>query len=111
MMAMLDDESNQRKGFIFIVYNVGLQAMSTMDFELMRISSIMVYCLPARISALHYCFNDEKLRPAMAVAQAVVGTQMRIRFRSHSGKISEFFFFFIWTLSQSGSLVGCDGEC
>ena len=86
MMAMLDDESNQRKGFIFIVYNVGLQAMSTMDFELMRISSIMVYCLPARISALHYCFNDEKLRPAMAVAQAVVGTQMRIRFRSHYGK-------------------------
>jgi hypothetical protein len=95
IMKALKDEDTQRKGFIKVVYALGgtlsrMKQTQSMDTELFFKGITLIFeVLPFRLAALHYCFEDPKIRPVIATVQYVIGKAGRLRFRAHYGKKNE----------------------
>jgi hypothetical protein len=88
MVALEEDEDTQKKGIVNLVYSVGGVGTSItmkLDKEVFLNASKFMDCLPIRFVAMHYCFNDAKLRPVMSFIQLACGKHTRIRFRAHYG--------------------------
>jgi len=89
--ALVEDEATQKMGAVLIIYNVGFDVLkdSMLDRQVMSITNKMVESTPIRNSAVHYCYNDTKMLPALAVAQLALGRNNRLRFRTHYGSHTE----------------------
>ena len=85
MAHMMEDEDAQRMGLVMVVYNIGLFHLDEVDPELMKNGSNYTACLPMRFAAVHYCFSDPRLLPAISLARMVVRKNTRLRFRAHYG--------------------------
>jgi hypothetical protein len=84
-MAALEDEQAQRKGVVGILYNIqDSKFISSMSSE-NRDRSKAMYALPFRGTAIHYCYGDARILPAIQLVQQIVGLQGRIRFLAHYG--------------------------
>jgi hypothetical protein len=59
--------------------------MEEIDPDLMTNGVNYTACLPMRFVAVHYCFDDPRLLPAISLAKMVVRTNTRLRFRVHYG--------------------------
>jgi hypothetical protein len=81
-MTALEDVQVQRSGVVALIYNVGTKSV---DYELLRNSPKLMESLPFRVVSVHYCYSDVRIRPAMALIQANIGTEGRVRFRAHFG--------------------------
>jgi hypothetical protein len=89
-MNALTDEEIQRKGFVKVIYNVGMRKMPTLDTDLFfKGVPTVVEALPLRMAAMHYCYDDPKIRPALSILQHSIGRAGRVRFRAHYGKITK----------------------
>ena len=92
MKAVENDESIQKKGVVNIMYNVDNDHeerfhYTKKDLELMVDASFINDCLPFKYASMHFCYNNPRLKPLMNVIQYAVGTEARIRFRAHYGKL------------------------
>lgn len=86
-MTAIKDEHVQRKGFVKVVFNVGMGGMPTIDSDLfLKGAPALFEALPFRMAAMHYCYDDPMIRPALTAVQHVIGRSGRIRFRAHYGK-------------------------
>lgn len=86
-MTAIKDEHVQRKGFVKVVFNVGIGGMPTIDSDLfLKGAPALFEALPFRMAAMHYCYDDPMIRPALTAVQHVIGRSGRIRFRAHYGK-------------------------
>jgi hypothetical protein len=86
MVALGQDEDTQKKGIVNLVYSVGVGRITMkLDEEVFLNAYKFTDCLPIRIVAMHYCFNDAKLRPVMSFIQLACGKHTRLRFRAHYG--------------------------
>ena len=85
ILSSLDDEEAQKKGVVLVFYNVGLCAPEKDYSELMRHMHMVSEALPYRAAANHYCYDDVRIRAAMALLQLILGKNHRLRFRSHFG--------------------------
>jgi len=84
---MRQDEQAQKKGFVKIVYNVGVSGAPSIDRELMFHGAPIIFeALPFRMAAMHFCYDKPIMRPALAAVQHVIGRSGRVRFRAHCGK-------------------------
>jgi hypothetical protein len=88
MGNLADDEDIQRFGLVLVVYCVGPFKMAEIDREMMTHGMDYSHGLPLRYSALHYCFDDPRLRPVISFSKLIVDTSTRLRFRAHFGKIA-----------------------
>jgi hypothetical protein len=88
--AMSDDERAQREGFVTVAYNVQVDIASLFKVPVFASRKTrMRECLPMRPSAIHFCYNDIRLRPFISLYQKCIGTHGRVRFRAHFGSHTE----------------------
>jgi hypothetical protein len=89
MAAIKDDEAAQKKGFVCIVYLAGLKdnpnALPRGRLELGLGASILLEALPYKVRGFHVCHDNILLRPLVATMQMAIGSQIRLRTRSHHG--------------------------
>lgn len=86
-MTALEDEENQRKGFVLVIYQVGTKgAANVCVTELLRKAPFMKGAMPIRLVAVHYCLDDSVIHTVLNLLQVVLGKQYQLRFRSHYGK-------------------------
>lgn len=109
LMFALQDVETQKRGIVGLAYNVGRGR--TTDREAVWKAAKMVSIIPLRFTAVHYCFDDEKLRMLFSVAMFVFNKNARIRCRLHFGTDMEC----IYTLMTFGIPsdilpVGTSGE-
>jgi hypothetical protein len=83
LMFALRDEETQKRGVVGIAYNVGRG--HTKDREAVWRAAKIVSILPVRFTAVHYCFDDEKIRLLFSLAMFVFNKNARIRCRIHFG--------------------------
>lgn len=86
-MAALEDEDNQRKGFVAVLYNLHLDKVDDRYRELLTNASKINAGLPFRVVAVHYCYSNASLRPALALFKLTCSYNLRLRFRAHFGKM------------------------
>lgn len=92
MQSVVDNDDVQIHGIVDVVYCIGTSEMGPSYVELMTHGGdILTSSLPYRIAGMHYCYDDSRLRPALALLQLVVGKEMRLRFRTHFGKLLRFY--------------------
>ena len=85
-MNAVKDENVQKKGFVKVVFNVGMEGMPTIDADLfLKGAPTLFEALPFRMAAMHFCYDDPIMRPALYAVQHVIGRSGRIRFRAHYG--------------------------
>lgn len=87
MVEVQNSEENQKNGVVNVLYNIGMCAPEKNHPELMRHMHLVNDSLPYRLSASHYCYDDERMRGAIALLQLVVGRNTRLRFRAHFGTL------------------------
>jgi hypothetical protein len=83
LMFALQDVETQKRGIVGLAYNVGRDR--TTDSEAVRKAAKLVSIIPLRFTAVHYCFDDEKLKMLFALAMFVFNKNARIRTRLHFG--------------------------
>jgi len=83
LMHALKDEETQKNGIILIAYNVG-RGKSTDRTAILKTGQTF-FSIPARMTGVHYCYDDEKLRPLFYIAMFAVQKAARLRARFHLG--------------------------
>jgi len=82
-MYALKDEETQKNGIVLIAYNVGKG--KTRDRQAMLKSGQLMFSLPIRFAGVHYCYDDEKMKPLFYIAMYAVQKAARLRCRFHCG--------------------------
>ena len=98
-MALLQNEDVQRRGIIFVSYDVGVVDWDpVLATEMVRRSHILKDGIPIRLAAFHYCYDTIAVRSAFAILRTLAGTDFRLRLRDHYG-------------SHQVSLLQCSEYC
>jgi hypothetical protein len=93
--AISDDERARRVGYLSVVYSVQVDIASLFKRHVSKVhedigrTTRMRECLPMRPSAIHFCYNDIRLRPLISIYKQLVGTHGRVRCRTHFGSHTE----------------------
>jgi hypothetical protein len=92
-MAQLEEDEQtqgkriQRNGIVVIVHHVGPVSFSDIDRSLYWQGLCSLQQLPLRISEIHYCFDDHKIRQAASLFTyySLTGEDKK-RFHVHDGE-------------------------
>ena len=104
-MCAYENEDIQRRGQVLLVFNntnivsesspssnntaTSNEPAVTIDRPaIWGIGRLTTY-LPMRLTALHYTYQDDCVKPIVALMQMAVGTYQRLRMRSHQGLLLE----------------------
>lgn len=88
MAGLQDDEHAQQKGLVAIAYCAGIEhdrlPVARFDFgsELLR---ALLEGIPCKVRGCHFCYDDASIQPLLAVMQIAVGSDIRLRARTHYG--------------------------
>lgn len=75
---------------VLIIYSVGgCQSDGKSVTELLMNSYLVKDGVPARFSAIHYCFDNEQSRPCLSLLRSVGGADFRLRCQDHFGTHQE----------------------
>jgi hypothetical protein len=84
-MVALEDLESQQMGLVILVYNV--ESTMVLVFPKNIPTGIKwMKAIPIRINAVHYCFSEPAIKHAMNLTKYMIGTEARLRFRSHFGE-------------------------
>ena len=87
IQAALEDETMQRNGLIYVVYDVGEKvATSNTTMGILRNVHLVSEGLPHRVICFHYLSDNPAVRSVLSLFRKVGGARFRLRFRAHSGK-------------------------
>ena len=91
MWAAVEDEVSQRKGLIYVMYNVSALPVSEKDVSYAERNVVWrgaryVQAFPVRIKCLHFCTSFNNYRPLLGLTMLGAGSEHRTRFRFHDGK-------------------------
>jgi hypothetical protein len=93
MLRLRESDDVQKKGVVVLRYDVGLP--SPMEVSVIRQggnlgfpgkSCSLLAALPLKIKGFHFCYDDDQLVPSLNISQMLMGRDLRVRFRAHSGK-------------------------
>lgn len=85
-MRTLSDPSIQRHGTVQISYNVEYSTKS-LHLDLLMKCSLITKAMPQKIQGVHFCYNNEIVKPVLSMLQMILGASARLRFRSHFGML------------------------
>jgi hypothetical protein len=97
-MAAMDDIEAQRKGTCILMYFI-VAALSAPSFvrtctELaLRTGHLIANCIPGRFTSMHFLYDDPRLEFFTSTIRLAVGSQTRLRLRTHLGEWSQEFLF------------------
>ena len=81
-----DNKDTQRKGIVWITYNVGgPYELGHKYRQLVWRGAHAGQALPMKIVGVHYCLHDPSLRPFLSLLVLAIGRDQRARFRIHNG--------------------------
>eukprot|EP00980_Cylindrotheca_fusiformis_P014881 scaffold4061_cov108-Cylindrotheca_fusiformis.AAC.9 len=84
MSVIEDDISVQQEGMVRVMYNLDY-SKSELHLDLIQKSSIIFDSVPTKFMGLHFCYNNENLRPMLTAVQLAAGIEGRSRLRDHFG--------------------------
>ena len=93
MAAILGSVETQRNGVCYVVYGVdGKVGKEEKDFKVPKASFLgsMGFCfnaIPMLVTAVHFVYNDIRLRPFMFLYQVSLGRSTGARFKMHQGTL------------------------
>ena len=87
MAALQVDEQAQRKGFVAVAYCAGIDhdKLPVGRFDLESEFETLLEGIPCKIRGCHFCYDNTMTRPLLAVMQMAVGSEIRLRSRTHYG--------------------------
>jgi hypothetical protein len=83
-MAAVEDEETQKRGLVTIGYMVG-KFIGKTNSELNKRLARDLEWLPVRMTGVHICYDDPKLRAWKPLAMLLMGRHLRLRTRIHDG--------------------------
>ena len=88
-LMLAEDEENQKRGLVLILFQMGSMDVSSASRTLARELPRVLNWLPLRVCALHYCTDNDFV--AFSFRAAVVGgpADVRARHRCHNGTFTE----------------------
>ena len=91
MMAAVEDEETQKRGFVVLFHFVGSTLVSGIasDITLGKMSASLLSCLPIKFTSIHICFDDPRFRIMNALLMLQMGRERRVRLRMHYGTHTE----------------------
>lgn len=89
LQAGSDSLSVQQKGMVIVSWNHGPAKMPAAELEQAFRNPAIVAMHQVRCEAFHYCVDSEDADIIRVALMYLVGTHTRIRFRCHSGSVSE----------------------
>ena len=95
-----DDDETQRKGLVYLLYNV--VGTNEVDEEVRRLiwrGAHVAQSIPMKVRAVHFCFNDTRLRGLASLFIFAAGKEFRARCRLHCGKIYAFIYILLRAIS------------
>ena len=69
----------------------------------------LFYIIPSRPNALHFVYDQPRIKPFLNFFQGLMGRNIRIRFRSHTGSFVEMKYALL-TYGIHGMNIGADDE-
>eukprot|EP00934_Nitzschia_sp_Nitz4_P007116 Nitzschia sp. Nitz4//scaffold44_size153857//139141//140676//NITZ4_002748-RA/size153857-augustus-gene-0.30-mRNA-1//-1//CDS//3329552238//7106//frame0 len=84
MSSNLQEEDTQRLGFVAVMMNIGESARPE-DLRSCQTFGLVRSGLPRKMVALHYCFDNEALKPFVTGVQLAMDQETRKHFRPHFG--------------------------
>lgn len=79
------DEETQKKGMVFVLYNVASDWIKRMDVDLfLRILKVR-NASPIKLMGAHYCFKDPAFGALINIVNQTVERPIRVRTRMHRG--------------------------
>mmetsp|Transcript_35127 Transcript_35127/g.85000 ORF Transcript_35127/g.85000 Transcript_35127/m.85000 type:complete len:685 (+) Transcript_35127:147-2201(+) len=87
-MFALKDVQTQKNGFVNCVYNLGQGMKPEFELGLLKLANLDL-TLPCRFSAVHYAYDDDKLKMIFGLAVKVFNKNTRLRCRLHYGTSQE----------------------
>ena len=82
----LKDEDAQLKGFVSVLYTIGNGApKAELDRVTLWKALHITHVFPQRYVAMHFCYNNPKLKWMISIASTVFESRTRTRFRCHYG--------------------------
>ena len=83
-----DDEVTQKKGFILVYFNVGLNKVG--DPQAVKMLAPLIGSMAVKISSFHYCYEHKHSELVdQTLLSAFISTtqsETRVRFRIHCGE-------------------------
>ena len=80
-----DDEVTQKKGFILLFFNVGLNKVG--DPHAVATLAPLIGSMAVKVSSFHYCHeNAELMDQTMSAIINTAESETRVRFRIHCGE-------------------------
>ena len=83
-MSALEDDETQKKGIVFIGYNLDRPVVEE-DRERLKYNAQIVEGVPFRMACMHVCYNTSILRPIISLTMMLLARRNRIRIRTHFG--------------------------
>jgi hypothetical protein len=91
MSSLADDEETQKKGVVFVSYNLDMPERPDESRRgVIWSNSVIAQSLPIRVTGFHYCYNSSKAGPFLPLLAHAVGSVIRVRMRTHRGAFSLF---------------------
>jgi hypothetical protein len=85
--CIIEDETNQKMGFVSIVYCLGQEERDINSEKRKSVSECtkVTLCVPLRLEVTHFCMNKTGLHFSMSIATKAAGLFDRVRIRVHFG--------------------------
>jgi hypothetical protein len=83
-MAALEDEETQKHGFIMVGCNMGPKRV--VDRNAASVVTKIRQIIPMRVVAVHYLYDDFRMRPMLFVVMSLSKAYGRVRVRAHYGE-------------------------
>ena len=97
-MVALESPTAQKRGLVHVQYGVGQTKSDTndsdkkaavisgyeVDLEFAQNGNLLADVLPVRVSSIHFCYDDVRLRIALSVF-SVLRLPSQLRFKLHYG--------------------------
>lgn len=95
LMSALDDLQTQKNGMVCLYFSLAKTDLKkAYNAEFLFKSNRVYECIPFWFVGLHLCFEKDtlqtKLPNPIAIMQIAIGTQCRVRSRTHVGMFASF---------------------
>ena len=86
MCSMVEDMETQLRGTVFVMYQIGKFEYDPPPDLFNGYTTLVMEGSPVRFCGMHYCLENPIMKSIARVVLAVMGSEVRARYRFHEGK-------------------------